>query len=98
VGNQGLVYDRQHDIAYSDIVNLTIVYPPSVTLQPTNRTVVVGETAQFMSAATGTAPLTYRWQLNGVDIPGIEQVTGPATLTLTYSNAQPEGRETTEWW
>ncbi|MGA7855293.1 MAG: immunoglobulin domain-containing protein [Candidatus Acidiferrales bacterium] len=37
---------------------------PSITQQPANVTVTVGQTATFTVTATGTAPLTYQWFLN----------------------------------
>jgi hypothetical protein len=42
----------------------------SITTQPTNQTVTVGQTATFNVAATGTAPLSYQWQKGGANIPG----------------------------
>jgi hypothetical protein len=38
--------------------------PPSITTQPGNQTVTVGQTATFSVVATGTAPLSYQWQQN----------------------------------
>lgn len=43
---------------------------PSITTQPTDQTVSVGTAATFSVTATGTAPLTYQWKKNGVDISG----------------------------
>ena len=43
---------------------------PSILTQPANRTVGVGQSATFSVAATGTAPLAYQWQRNGVNISG----------------------------
>ena len=43
---------------------------PSITTQPADQTVVVGATATFMVAADGTAPLSYQWRKDGVDITG----------------------------
>ncbi len=40
------------------------------TVQPLGQSVVVGSNAQFTVAAAGTPPLSYRWQLNGTDVPG----------------------------
>jgi sugar lactone lactonase YvrE len=55
---------------------------PSITTQPANKTVGLGQTATFSVKASGTAPLSYQWQKNGVDIPGATQstyTTPPAT-------------------
>jgi glucose/arabinose dehydrogenase len=43
--------------------------PPSISTQPQPVTVPVGRSATFTVSASGTAPLTYRWQRDGVDIP-----------------------------
>ncbi len=42
---------------------------PSISSQPSSQTVNVGQTATF-SVVAGTAPLTYQWQKNGVNIAG----------------------------
>ena len=42
---------------------------PQITQQPANRSVAAGATATFTVTASGTAPLSYQWQKNGVDIP-----------------------------
>ena len=56
--------------------------PPSITAQPTNQTVAVGQTATFSVAASGTAPLSYQWQKNGVNISGANasSYTTPPTI------------------
>lgn len=43
---------------------------PVITGQPQPVTVTAGQTAQFSVTATGTAPLGYQWQRNGVNIAG----------------------------
>ncbi len=43
---------------------------PTITLQPASATILVGATNTFTVAATGTAPLAYQWQRNGVAITG----------------------------
>jgi hypothetical protein len=56
---------------------------PTITKQPQNRTVTVGETARFVVVATGTEPLSYQWRKNGTEIPGATDssyVTPPTTL------------------
>ena len=56
---------------------------PSITSQPTGRTVVAGQTASFAVAATGTSPLGYQWMKNGVAISGAtsSSYTTPATTS-----------------
>jgi glucose/arabinose dehydrogenase len=43
---------------------------PSITTHPANQTVLQGQTATFNVTAAGTAPFTYQWQKNMVNIPG----------------------------
>jgi Immunoglobulin domain/Immunoglobulin I-set domain len=56
---------------------------PAITTQPTNQSVTVGQTATFSVTATGTAPLSYQWQKNSVDMNGAtaSSYTTPATAT-----------------
>ncbi len=44
----------------SGVATLTVV--PQITKQPANQSVGAGDTATFSVAATGKAPLSYRWQ------------------------------------
>jgi hypothetical protein len=70
---------------------------PSITTQPANQTVGVGQTATFSVTANGTAPLSYQWQKGGAAISGATSAsyTTPAaqasdtgtTFTVTVTNA-----------
>jgi sugar lactone lactonase YvrE len=42
---------------------------PIITAQPTNEVVLAGSTASFSVAVSGTGPLTYQWQFNGMYLP-----------------------------
>ncbi len=44
--------------------------PPSITADPVSATAIEGQTATFGVSAGGSAPLTYQWRRDGVDIPG----------------------------
>src|SRR6266850_2198359 len=70
--------------ATSSVATLTVNAPPSITSQPANQTVTVGQMAMFSVAASGTAPLSCQWQKDGVDISGatLASYTTPATTTL----------------
>lgn len=68
----------------SDVATLTVAAAttaPNIVSQPTSISVTVGTSANFRVEAAGTAPLTYQWQRDGVDISG-------ATAS-TYSLVSP---------
>ncbi len=49
---------------------LTVNTPVTIVTQPASQTAVLGGTAILSVTATGSAPLTYQWQLNGVNLAG----------------------------
>jgi glucose/arabinose dehydrogenase len=55
---------------------------PVITTHPANQTVLQGQTATFNVSATGTAPFSYQWQRNMVNIAGTNSssYTTPATV------------------
>ena len=59
-----------------------LVVPLSITSQPQSQTVTVGSTVTFSVAASGSQPLSYQWELNGVNI------SGPTSASYTISNVQ----------
>jgi len=60
---------------------------PTITTQPANLMLPAGYGGTLTIAATGTAPLTYQWRLNGVAIPG---ATG-SSLALTNVQTAASG-------
>jgi hypothetical protein len=70
---------------------------PSIITQPAAETITAGQTATFLVAATGTAPLIYQWKKNNVAISSANSsaYTTPATnssdnraqFSVTVSNA-----------
>src|SRR5437667_962319 len=59
------------------------VTPPSITTQPVNQTVTLGQTANFTVTATGTMPLSYQWTKYVVNISGASQPSySPPPTTL----------------
>ena len=59
---------------------------PSITTSPTNQTVTVGQTATFTVVAAGTAPLSYQWQKNGVNIAGATAASYTTPVTTTSNS------------
>ncbi len=47
---------------------LTVNVPPAITNQPQSQFVAAGSNVTFTVTATGTAPLSYQWLLNGTNI------------------------------
>ena len=62
------------------------VDPPQVTVHPVDQTdIVPGSDVSFSVTATGTAPLSYQWQKDGVDLTDGGSITGATTATLTIT-------------
>jgi hypothetical protein len=82
-GNYTVMVTNVGGSTTSAVAALTVWVPPGISTQPLSRTNVRGTTASFSVAASGTAPFSYQWNLNGLAKPG-------ATASdLTISNVQP---------
>ncbi len=83
-----LVASNALGTARSAGANLTVVSnaPPVILTQPSSLAVYSGANASFSVAATGSFPLNYQWQQNGVNLAGATQATlnvpaaGPTSL------------------
>ena len=57
-----------------------------MTVHPVDQTnIVPGSDVSFSVTATGTAPLSYQWQKDGVDLTDGGSITGATTATLTIT-------------
>src|SRR5436190_603827 len=77
--------DRVDDLAVANFGDKTVsvllnatVKGPTITTQPVSQTVTAGQPATFSVSATGTAPLSYRWQKGVTPISG---ATGASYIT-----------------
>ncbi|MFM2293738.1 MAG: hypothetical protein RLZZ350_151 [Verrucomicrobiota bacterium] len=63
-GLYSVVVSNAYGLVISSEAALTVNFPPTLTSQPTNVTVNVGQNATFAVLATGSAPLRYQWYFN----------------------------------
>jgi hypothetical protein len=54
----------------SVVANLTVLVPPTITVQPVSLIVTNPNSATFSVTAAGTDPLRYQWRWNGSILPG----------------------------
>ncbi len=72
-GNYSVLVTNRAGSASSVAATLTVnptSIPPTLTTQPQSQTVIVGANVTFSVAATGTQPLAYQWQKDGVLVQG----------------------------
>lgn len=69
---------------YADIPSSNT--PPGIVQPPTNVVAVTGATATFSVVASGTGPLSFRWQKNGAPLADGGRISGAASATLVLSN------------
>jgi Leucine-rich repeat (LRR) protein len=82
-GNYSVTITNVAGSLTSLVATLTVWAPPAITAQPQSVTNVAATTANFSVGATGTAPLMYQWQFNGVNIDGAND------SSLSLNNVQP---------
>jgi hypothetical protein len=86
-GNYDVVVANSFSSTTSHVATLTVLLPPSITIPPTNLAIISGSNAVFSVAADGSAPLSFQWQENGVNMTNNGRITGATSDTLTIFNA-----------
>jgi glucose/arabinose dehydrogenase len=87
VASDGALYYLARDGGEVFRVQYTANTAPSISTQPSSTTVSAGQTARFTVTASGTAPLTYQWQRNGVNIPNANAASYSFTTTANDDGA-----------
>lgn len=85
VGTHTFTINATNGVLTTQTFTLTVtpaIQPPSISSQPANASINVGQSATFSVSVTGTEPFTYQWRRNGVAIPGA------TASTLTLANVQ----------
>ena len=83
LGNYYVVVSNATWSTTSSVVNLTLLFPPSITNQPQDQLANAFSTATFEVGASGTAPLSYQWLSGGTNLPGA------IYSTLTFPSVIP---------
>ena len=88
-GNYAVQITNTYGSILSSNATLTVnpLVPPWIISQPTNQTVLAGDTTSFSVSAGGTPPLSYQWNFNGTNIAGATD----AALTLTNVSLSQSG-------
>jgi hypothetical protein len=88
-GNYSVKLGNSFGTTTSAVALLTVLAPPTFTTQPASRTNLPNTTASFNAAVTGTSPLAYQWQANGIPLSNNSRITGVTTTNLVLQNVQP---------
>ncbi len=93
-GNYQVIVTNYGGSVTSVVAVLTVTNgPPVITVQPTNQLVETGQNAFLVSAAVGSPPLGYQWQVQETNLTWTNvmnggNISGATNNTLTVSNAQ----------
>ncbi|MGZ4965118.1 MAG: TIGR02597 family protein, partial [Limisphaerales bacterium] len=80
-GSYSVVITNVAGTVTSADAGLTVNVPANITQQPISQTVSLGANVSFVTAASGTMPLSFQWRKNGVSI------VNATTATLTINGA-----------
>jgi len=86
-GNYTVVITNVAGSITSAVAVLIVNVPPFITSDPTNQTVLDGGSVTFVVSATGTAPLSYQWRKDSINIPGANGL----SYTINPVSAGDEG-------
>ncbi len=74
------------NVGQSRQFSLSVISPPTITIQPTNQAVLDGAVATFTVGVTGGLPLYYQWQDNGTNLTDGGNIFGSTTTNLIISS------------
>jgi hypothetical protein len=86
-GSYQVVITNAAGAATSAVAILTVLVPPTATVQTTNEMAVSGSTVTLAADVTGSEPMAYQWRLDNTNIAGAQD----ETLVLTNVNPSQAG-------
>lgn len=88
--SDGVTSNPRTDINVTTNVSVSASFAqrPQITLQPVAQTVGRGSAAGFVTSASGTGPLSYQWQKNGVNLANTANISGVWKAALQIGAAQ----------
>lgn len=89
VGPDGALYYLARGNGSIGKISFPGAQAPAISAQPASLTVPVGASATFSVSASGSTPLSYQWQRNGVTISGATQ----ASYTLSGAQQSDSGAQ-----
>jgi alpha-tubulin suppressor-like RCC1 family protein len=82
-GSYTVVVSNAGGSVTSSVATLTVVFAPSITLQPVSQTVINGSNMTLSVTAGGTEPLSYQWYFNDTGINGATETNFSLTDVTT---------------
>jgi uncharacterized delta-60 repeat protein len=70
----------------SIVASLTVLVPPSITVQPASQTNLLGNPVSFTVAAVGTPPFGYQWKFNNANLTDSANIIGSTSKVLSIGS------------
>jgi hypothetical protein len=85
-GSYSVVVSSPFGSVTSSNATLIVGIPPAILTQPTSQIGTNGYPIHFTVSASGTTPMSYRWQFNGTNLSDNLNLIGSSTSNLTVSS------------
>lgn len=84
-GSYDVVVTNAYSSVTSQVATLSVFMPPSISVPPQNTTVIVTSNAVLSVTASGSEPLSYRWQRSGTNLSDGGRISGATNALLTIA-------------
>lgn len=85
-GNYWLVASNLVGVSTSSVATVTVGYAPSFLLQPIGQTNMAGSAITFLTAVSGSEPLSYQWYQNTTALTNDVRRSGATSTNLTITD------------